>query len=119
MANSESSGERLEELCGRLRSVLADVPPLGAVIEFDLGADGRLLVDARRRPPDVTPGSGAAACTLSMRLETLERVLAGEIDGTTAFMQGEMTISGDVELAVRLNELLARAVAGADGAPPG
>lgn len=115
---NKGTSERLKALGRRLDRILAEVPPLGAAVQLDLGADGRLLVDTRRRPPAVTPGSGPAACTLAMRLDTLERVLTGEIEGVRAFMRGEMTISGDVELAVRLNEGLAQAVSVADGGAP-
>lgn len=119
MPNSGSSSETLEILAERLRRLLAAVPPLGSAFLFDLGAEGRLHVDARRRPASVTFGPGPAACTLSMTVETLERIVSGDLDGTTAFMQGEMTISGDVELAVRLNELLTQALAAGDGGASG
>ena len=120
MPNNGSAGKTLEALARRLGRVLANVPPLGARISFDLGADGRLFVDAHHQPPVVSHTGAPADCTLSMRIETLERILSGDLDGTTAFMQGEMTISGDVELAVRLNELLAEALSESqEGTPRG
>lgn len=119
MPNHESN-QSLEALGRRLSRVLADLPPLGAQVQLDFGAGGHLLMDARQRPPAITVGTGPAECTLVMGLDTLKRVLSGELDGAKAFMQGEMTISGDVELAVRLNELLGQGVAGRNGgAQPG
>ncbi len=119
MLSSETS-ERLEVLCRRLACIVAHLPALDATVQFDLGADGGLFMDARPRPPAVTVGSGSADCTLAMEVDTLERVLTGKLDGIKAFMQGQMTISGDVELAVRLNEWLNSTVAGESGiAQPG
>lgn len=114
MPDNNPSNARLKALAERLRRVLADQPPPGAVVRFDLGDNGCLMVDAHRTPPMISTEPGPADCTLAMGLDTLERVLTGGAAGRAAFMQGEMTISGDVELAVRLNELLARG----DGSPP-
>lgn len=107
MTTTDTAPPSLDDLSRRLEQALADAPALEALIRFDLGGLGHILLDATAAPPRALPGGeGAAHCTLTLSAEVLDAVLRGELDGTTAFMQGQMTISGDVELAVRLNGLL-------------
>lgn len=107
MTTTDTAPPSLDDLSRRLEQALADAPALGAVIRFDLGELGHILLDATAAPPRATAGGeGAAQCTLTLSAEVLDSVLRGELDGTTAFMQGQMIIAGDVELAVRLNGVL-------------
>lgn len=46
-----------------------------------------------------------ATVTLSMDTETLEAVMAGELDGMEAFMQGKIRADGDIMLATKLTEI--------------
>ena len=43
--------------------------------------------------------------TLSMDSETLEAVMAGELDGMEAFMEGKIRADGDIMLATKLTEI--------------
>lgn len=46
-----------------------------------------------------------ATVTLSMDTETLEAVMAGELDGMEAFMQGKIRADGDIMLATKLTQI--------------
>ena len=47
-----------------------------------------------------------ADCTLSMSLETFEQMRSGEVDGTSAFMQGKLKVSGDMSIAMKLQSVM-------------
>ena len=71
-------------------------------VKVDLGKDGVILVDGT----DVSTADGDAECTITMTLEDFEALAAGELDPTSAFMQGKMRIDGDMMVAMALGQLL-------------
>ncbi len=44
-----------------------------------------------------------------MTLETFEKMVKGELDGTSAFMQGKLRVAGDMGLAMKLGPVLQKA----------
>ena len=50
---------------------------------------------------------GEADCTMTASAETFQSILDGDLDPTTAFMSGRLTVDGDMGLAMRLGSLLA------------
>lgn len=51
-------------------------------------------------------GDGEADCTMTASAETFESLLAGELDPTTAFMSGKLSVEGDMSLAMKLASLI-------------
>ena len=41
-----------------------------------------------------------------MSLETFEQMRSGEVDGTSAFMQGKLKVSGDMSIAMKLQSVM-------------
>lgn len=59
------------------------------------------------------PGSEApATTTICGSAETLRRIATGEVSGLTAFLQGAITVRGDLSLSMRLAGMWAGAAAG-------
>jgi len=52
-------------------------------------------------------GDDAAEITLSADADTFSAILAGEINPTTAFMSGKLTVDGDMGMAMQLASALA------------
>ncbi len=71
--------------------------------KFTIADEGALMID----------GSGAHAgdedadVTLSADAETFRAILEGEMNPTSAFMSGKLTIEGDMGMAMKLGSLLA------------
>ncbi len=65
---------------------------------------------AKRTRTQSTDGEGKNAdCTISVSLDDFEKMVKGELDGTSAFMQGKLRVAGDMGLAMKLGPILAKA----------
>ncbi|PZN57275.1 MAG: sterol-binding protein [Proteobacteria bacterium] len=71
-------------------------------VKFDTGADGVILIDGGT----VSTTDGPADCTISLSLDDLESMIAGELNPTTAFMTGKLRIEGDMSVAMALSQLV-------------
>ena len=93
-------GKRLGVNCG-----------LGGTLKFDFGEPGSVLLDGRAEPNSVSDGNSQTAdCTIGLSLDTFERIAAGQLDPTSAFMQGKLRVTGDLALAMKLSPILQRAL---------
>ena len=79
---------------------------LGAVVKFDFGADGVVVIDATVIPNEVTNIDKPAACTLQQSMEDFELMNDGKLDSTQAFMSGRLKVLGDMGLALRIDGAL-------------
>lgn len=83
---------------------------LGGTIKFDFGEAGSVLIDAVSKPNTVSDGAGkSASCVIDVTLANFEKMVAGELDGTTAFMMGKLKVAGDMTLAMRIGPILEKA----------
>lgn len=71
-------------------------------VKFDLGDAGVIVIDGKT----VSTEDGPADCTISMSLEDLMAMTAGELDPTGAFMQGKLKVEGDMSVAMQLSQVL-------------
>ena len=71
-------------------------------VKFDTGADGVLLIDGAT----VSTTDGPADCTITLSLDDLESLIAGELNPTMAFMSGKLKIDGDMSVAIALSQLI-------------
>ncbi len=79
---------------------------LGATVKFDCGADGVVFVDGAASPATVSTTDAPADCTITCTLDTLEGLVAGDLDPTAAFMMGKIKVAGDMGVAMRLSSVL-------------
>jgi putative sterol carrier protein len=83
---------------------------LGGTLKFDFGEPGSVFIDGKNSPNTVGDGAGKSAdCTITVSLETFEKMVKGELDGTSAFMQGKLRVAGDMGLAMKLGPILQKA----------
>jgi putative sterol carrier protein len=83
---------------------------LGGTLKFDFGDAGSVLVDGKSEPNSVSDGAGKPAdTTISVSLADFEKMVKGELDGTSAFMQGKLKVAGDMGLAMKLGPVLQKA----------
>jgi putative sterol carrier protein len=76
------------------------------------GFDGSLKVIVTEEGSLMIDGAGArigdedADCTLTADAETLEGMFTGDVNPTTAFMTGKLSVDGDMSIAMKLGSIL-------------
>ncbi|HEY1631650.1 MAG TPA: SCP2 sterol-binding domain-containing protein [Rhizomicrobium sp.] len=104
------SSPQVQEIISQMSTALGANSGLGGALKFDFGEPGSILIDGKANPNTVTDGAGKDAdCTITLSLETFEKMAKGELDGTSAFMQGKLRVAGDMGLAMKLGPILAKA----------
>jgi putative sterol carrier protein len=104
------SSDAVKEIISGMGAALGGNSGLGGTLKFDFGEPGSVYIDGKSNPNTVEDGEGKTAdCTISTSLETFEKMVKGELDGTSAFMQGKLRVAGDMGLAMKLGPILAKA----------
>ncbi|MBC7156627.1 MAG: SCP2 sterol-binding domain-containing protein [Rhodobacteraceae bacterium] len=86
----------VEELSGRVQG------GFDGSAKFVIEGEGAILIDAE----GVRAGDDDADVTLTADTETFRAILAGDMNPTSAFMSGKLTVDGDMGLAMKLGALL-------------
>jgi putative sterol carrier protein len=71
--------------------------------KFVITDQGSVIVDA----DGARAGDDETDVTLTADLETFQGMIEGEINPTAAFMQGKLTVDGDMGMAMQLGAALA------------
>ena len=79
---------------------------LGAVLKFDLGDDGVIVLDATVVPNVVDHEDREAQCTLSTTSDDLDAILRGKLDPMAAFGEGRLRVTGDMSVAMKVGDLV-------------
>ena len=75
-------------------------------VKFDFGDIGKLLLDGAAGT--ATNEDGEADATVSVDWDDFQKLIAGEMDGTMAFMQGKLKVAGDMSVAMQLQSLMSK-----------
>lgn len=70
--------------------------------KFMIEGEGAIMLDA----DGVRAGDEEAAVTLSADAATFQEILAGDLNPTTAFMTGRLSVDGDMGQAMALGSVL-------------
>lgn len=96
----------IQQCTEALRAKVGDNSGLGAVLKFDCGADGVVLIDGKSVPNTVSNENRDADCTVSITRENLEALITGGLDPITGFMTGKFTVAGDMSVAMKLQRVV-------------
>jgi len=96
----------IQTATAQLREKVGVDAGLGAVLKFDCGADGVVVIDGRSVPNTVGNDDTAADCTVALTIATLGDLLSGELEPTTGFMMGRFKVSGDMAVALKLQRVV-------------
>ena len=88
-----------------LRSKFTAGAGLGATLMFDCGEEGVIVIDGRVEPHAVANARVDADCTITISRENLVALMTGALDPMTGFMTGQFRVSGDMGVALKLQNL--------------
>lgn len=71
--------------------------------KFVIEGEGAIMIDH----DGVRAGDEEAEVTLSADAETFKEILSGDLNATSAFMTGKLTVDGDMGKAMQLGSVLA------------
>lgn len=71
-------------------------------VKFDTGGDGVIVIDGAT----ISTNDGPADCTITLAIDDLEALIAGELNPTMAFMQGKLKVEGDMSVAMALSQVI-------------
>jgi putative sterol carrier protein len=72
---------------------------------FDIEGAGTWTVRVTDGDVKVTEGSADADATITTSEESFEKIIAGELNPTTAYMTGKLKLKGDMGAAMKLQKL--------------
>jgi putative sterol carrier protein len=72
---------------------------------FEIEGAGKWLVTVEDGAVSVAEGEGEADATISTNEENFAKIVAGELNPTTAYMTGKLKIKGDMGAAMKLQKL--------------
>ena len=70
--------------------------------KFDIEGEGAIIIDES----GARAGDDDADVTLTASTETFKAILDGELNPTTAFMTGKLSVDGDMGMAMKLSGVL-------------
>ncbi|MCH2076983.1 MAG: SCP2 sterol-binding domain-containing protein [Rhodobacteraceae bacterium] len=70
--------------------------------KFEIEGEGSIIVDS----DGVRADDGAADVTLKADSETFQGIMSGDVNPTTAFMTGRLSVDGDMGMAMKLAGVL-------------
>ena len=95
-----------DDLEQTLRGKLRGLTPIAAVVRFELGADGDIVLDGNATPPVVAATGPAADTTIHISAANLRDILAGDLSAMDAYTLGKLTVDGDLGPAIKLGSLI-------------
>lgn len=96
----------IQECTNAIRSKVGEDSGLDAVLKFDCGADGLIVIDGAATPNTVGNEDREADCTVAITLDNLNALLSGALNPVTGFMSGKFTVSGDMSVAMKLQRVV-------------
>ena len=93
-----------QELVAKMQEGQAWVP--GKRVKLDFGSEGVVMLDGVGNA--VTEEDGPADTTIKVSWSDWQDMASGKLDGMTAFMQGKLSVEGDMSNAMQLQGVLAK-----------
>ena len=98
----------LEDLIGEMQSKAEQLKELHHTVLFDLGDDGRILLDATGDEVKIVPNpdSDEAETALTLSADNMVKLINGDLNPMVAFTLGKLKVAGSRGIALKLSSLL-------------
>jgi len=92
----------VEAIVTRLTELVGGGSGLDGSLKMNLGEAGNVRIEGT----EVTTDDGDADATISISLEDAMAMMEGNLNPTMAFMQGKLSVDGNMGMAMKLSNLL-------------
>jgi putative sterol carrier protein len=98
----------LDDLIAEMQNQAEKLKELNHTVLFDLGDDGKILLDATGGAVKITPNpeSDDAETTLALSPENMVKLINGDLNPMVAFTLGKLKVFGSKGIALKLSSLL-------------
>lgn len=95
----------VDNIISQFEKRASNAEPIGGKIKFEVDGVG-ILIDGTSETNIVCASNDDADCTISLTAEVLEKLRDGEINPMMAVMGGQIKITGDMGLAMKVQSLM-------------
>lgn len=95
-----------DEVLKRVSSKITDIGPIGGSINIIIKELGCFHIKDSQGKNIVTFEEADADCTVTLSAELYQDIIERKTSGMVAFMQGQLSIDGDMSLAMKVGELI-------------
>ena len=97
-----------DDLVNAVKAQADKLKELNHTVLFDLGDDGKILLDATGGEVKVTPNpdNDEAETTLALSSENMAKLIEGDLNPMVAFTMGRLKVFGSKGIALKLSSLL-------------
>ena len=96
----------LESLTNELRKRATQNPKLGYKVKIVFDDGGVIFWDGAVDQSTLSNEDGEADTTMRISAENLEKLIAGVLDPTMAYMTGKLKVEGKLGVALKINAML-------------
>ena len=96
----------LEGLTEELRKRAAQSPKLGHTVKFVLEDGGVIFWDGTGEQTVFSNQDAEAETVMRLSADNLEKLIAGTLDPTMAYMTGKLKVEGKTGVALKINSML-------------
>lgn len=96
----------LDDLTQAVREKVGPDPGIPATVKFVLDGAGVIHVDGTATPPAIVNDDLEADCTITTSAEDFQKMMAGEMDATSAFLTGKLSVDGDMGVAMSIARVI-------------
>ena len=96
----------LQKITDGLKEKIGDDCGLGAVVKFDFGDQGSVVMDTAQVPNQVGESGAEPDCTIAIGMDDFMAMADGSLDAVSAFMTGRLKVQGDMGIAMKLGSIL-------------
>ncbi|MDX2145067.1 MAG: SCP2 sterol-binding domain-containing protein [Rhodospirillaceae bacterium] len=98
----------LDDIVAEMHKQTEKLKPLNHTVLFDLGDEGKVLLDATGGDVKITPNpaSDDAETTLVLSTENMVKLMNGDLNPMVAFTMGRLKVFGSKGIALKLSSLL-------------
>jgi putative sterol carrier protein len=98
----------LDDLVSEMKAQAEKLKELNHSVLFDLGDDGKIMLDATGDEVVITPSPADedAETTLVLSSENMQKLMQGELNPMVVFTMGKLKVFGSKGIALKLSSLL-------------